>query len=447
MTFGAIRTNKMSFGLNWTTMGGVFVFDQMLLPMFHAGPVSLKISYFVLLLWLISKLVESPASRPQSFPKRDFYIFALSMAVILGTGLIGELWLSTTQTNVVHTEVFRISAFYLLTVLAFGLGLQSSRFNFNWLVWLFYSSVILTLLFIVFRSQLPGWLTSFYYPELAVKDMSGFDHIRSVSDLIELSRPLGLFGNPNISSHMINLNALMIYLALRKGLLRTSGVLGLGVVVFPLILAAMFASRGEFIVAVILGISNYRIMSKLNGQASGLRKILTAFIVVFSLFVAYIVAQEDEGIRSNIERIGLLIDVVSESEKVRTDQAMDEDVYEGAIGSSRYFLFLRAGAIERWLHSPFLGTGFGNASHFPFNAETRYYHNDWARLFVTSGLLGFSIIIVLLHRFAWPLGWPVLIPWIFPGLINSFMLVYPAFMFYWFMLGVFNQKTRLNQAS
>jgi len=336
--------------------------------------------------------------------------------------LIGELWLSTTQTNVVHTEVFRISAFYLLTVLAFGLGLQSSRFNFNWLVWLFYSSVILTLLFIVFRSQLPGWLTSFYYPELAVKDMSGFDHIRSVSDLIELSRPLGLFGNPNISSHMINL-------------------------VFPLILAAMFASRGEFIVAVILGISNYRIMSKLNGQASGLRKILTAFIVVFSLFVAYIVAQEDEGIRSNIERIGLLIDVVSESEKVRTDQAMDEDVYEGAIGSSRYFLFLRAGAIERWLHSPFLGTGFGNASHFPFNAETRYYHNDWARLFVTSGLLGFSIIIVLLHRFAWPLGWPVLIPWIFPGLINSFMLVYPAFMFYWFMLGVFNQKTRLNQAS
>jgi hypothetical protein len=109
-------------------------------------------------------------------------------------------------------------------------------------------------------------------------------------------------------------------------------------------------------------------------------------------------------------------------------------------GGSRAVLFMEGGNLNRIFSSPLFGTGYSVAREFPFNFPTKYNHQDWIYMLMTSGILGVSIIIVLLKKIALPLGWPVLIPWVLPGFVNSFVLVFPAFMFYWFMIGLLKQK-------
>ena len=166
------------------------------------------------------------------------------------------------------------------------------------------------------------------------------------------------------------------------------------------------------------------------------RRILYFFVIVMSSFGLYAILSENKNINANFERIGLLLDLVLISDMVIDNPGLNE----GVVGSSRYLIFLSEGALDRFLSSPLVGTGFGHASTYPFAQSTIFYHNDWARLLVTSGILGLFAMIYLLYRFARPVGWPVLIPWILPGMINSFMLVFPSFLVYWFLLGVFHQK-------
>lgn len=435
--FGGGHTREASLRLTWSFLGLILVADQMLLPMFHAGPIPYKISYFVLGFWGLSWFTKHTSCDSARFQNRDFLRFTTGMAVILGAGLVGELWLSATQSVFSHVEAIRISLFYVLTMLAFGLGLQCVRLDLQWLIRVFYIAVVLTLLFIIFRSQLPEWLTGFYYPESAYEGKARFG-VTDLGSWMELARPRGLFGNPNVSAHMVNLLVLFIHLAVRNHLLTIKPTIsGVGIVALPIIVAAMLATRGEFIVAVVLGILNYRaIRSRSQGRVQrklNVRGVGVAILVVIVLVGIFVTVQNNERIRQNIDRIALLINIVSKSD------AVDETV----VGLSRYLLFIKVGAHDRFLSSPLFGTGFSSASRYPFIEETRYYHNDWARLFVTSGLVGVFAMVLLLWRFAWPLGWPVLIPWVLPGLLNSFMLTIPAFLFYWFMLSVLRQKRRL----
>jgi O-antigen ligase len=426
---------------NWPTLGGVFIFDQMLLPMFHIGHIPFKISYFILVFWLVMKLVTPAVNAHESKTQRDFIIFSAAWVVILASGLIGEMWLETTEGNIGGSEKYRISIFYGLTLLAFGLGLQCGKINLKWLVFIFYSTAALNLAFIIFPLQLPNWLIDFYYSDLAVQQFSAdFDFISDVAGLLGLTRPLGIFGNPNISAHIVNLLALFICIALRCNLLAVTHLTGFGIIVIPVISAMLLASRGEFLVACLLSMLNYRIIFKktieYDGEKKWRKRILFFIVILISSIGLYEVFSENVNVSSNLERISLLSDLVLTSDKLIDDS----DIYEGAVGTSRYLIFLTSGALDRFLSSPLVGTGFGHANSFPFAVETRHYHNDWARLLVTSGLLGFFTMIYLLYHFARPVGWLVLIPWILPGIINSFMLVFPSFLVYWFILGIFRKK-------
>ncbi len=442
MDIALTQHKRMSgFGFNWPTLGGAFIFDQMLLPMFHLGSIPFKISYIILGFWFVMKFVAPAVNAHASKPQLDFMVFSVAWVIIFASGIIGEMWLDITQANIDGMEKYRVSIFYGLTVLAFGLGLQCGRLNLKWLVSIFYCIAVLNLTFIIFPSQLPGWLTNFYYSDLAVQQFSrSFDFISDVAGLLELGRPLGIFGNPNISAHIVNLFALFICLALRRNLLAVTRLAGSGIIVIPVISAVLLASRGEFLVACVLAVLNYRIIYKktieYGGQRKWSKRILYFIIIIISSISLYAVLSENEHIRSNFARISLLSDLVSISDIVRDNPGL----YEGAVGSSRYLIFLSEGALDRFLSSPLVGTGFGHALTYPFATSTRHFHNDWARLLVTSGLLGLFAMIYLLYRFARPVGWPILIPWILPGIINSFMLVFPSFLFYWFILGVFRQK-------
>jgi O-antigen ligase len=439
-----LQRRIISFGFRWPTLGVALIFDQTLLPMFHLGSIPFKLSYFILVFWFVMKL-GSPAVHATSYKlQRDFMIFSVAWAVIFASGLMGEVWLEITESNIDRMEKYRISIFYLLTVFAFGLGLKCEKINLKWLVKIFYYNAIINFIFIAFPLKLPFWITGFYYSDLEVQQFSSsYDFINDVIGLLGLSRPLGIFGNPNISAQVVNLMALLICLALRCNLLVVSRIKGLGIIIIPVILSMLFASRGEFIVACVLAILNYRFIFKKdinNSQKFFLRKNIIVFIIIIiSSIGLYLSLSKNEHVKSNFERISLLSDLFLTSDKVKDNL----ELYEGVIGTSRYLIFLKEGALDRFLLSPLVGTGFGHSLTYPFAQSTRYFHNDWARLLVTSGVLGLLAMCYLLYRFALPVGWPVFIPWILPGTVNSFMLIFPSFLIYWFILGVFRQKMYL----
>jgi hypothetical protein len=419
-----------SIRIRWSLLGLAVILDQMLLPMFHAGPVPYKISYGVLGFWSVWWLTSRLSGEALRFADRDFLRFAAGMIVILAAGLLGQAWLSITLPVESYSETLRISVFYLLTVMAFGLGLHSVRLDLRWLVKIFYLAIGLNLLFSLIPEQLPNWLAGFYYPDRAVAQFGG-----ELDYVMGLRRPRGLFGNPNVSAHLVNLLALFIHLAVRNRLLAIrSTVSSTLIIVLPVALAAMLATRGELAVALVLAILNYRVLGRGISWPVLLpfrpRAIVIAILILVSGVSVYMAMRDDVRLRSNLDRALLLFETGGEP-------------VEGFSGASRYLLFMKVGAPERFLRSPLFGTGFEAASEDAFSHGTRYYHNDWVRLLVTSGMVGFIAMLYLLWRFAWPMGWPALIPWILPGLINSFMLVIPAFLFYWFMLALLRQKLRI----
>ncbi len=245
-----------------------------------------------------------------------------------------------------------------------------------------------------------------------------------------MSRPRGVFGNPNVSTLLININVLFINLSIRQGLLVVHSVVTmLGIIILPLFICLVLACRGEFVVALILCLLNYlQLYKSLNILGRG-RLLVGTVILFIGLGLSIPLLNQIETIQSGLKRVETL-NTMSESEE-RIDES-----------SGRVLLFTKVGAIDRFLHSPILGTGFSEADFYPFDYGTQYFHNDWVRLFVTSGVVGVFAMLVLIRRFAWPLGWPVIIPFILPGCLNSFMLCIQAFTFYWFMVGLLREKKR-----
>jgi O-antigen ligase len=402
--------------LSYGVVALVVVADQMLLPMFHVAGLPFKPSYLLLGLALLPMLLDSTKHGGARGRTTENWQVAGAIGAIVLAGLAGELWLSITADGAVHAEAARSSVIYLLAVLAFVLGRRASRFRFRWLIYVFLIAVGLNFAFVVLQHRLPGWLTGFYYSQ-PIGELTVFEFLR----------PRGLFGNPNVSAHMISILVLFIHLALRHRLLVVSSAsLGVAIIAFPILLAAAVASRGELIVAVILGVLNYRVM--FMGRALS-RATLRRLVVACGLGMvlgagAWQVARRSEWAGQFLRVVSAVADAERRSSRLE--------------GIARPLLTFED-ARDRFIQSPLFGTGFGHAYRYPFDFETKYFHNDWFRLLVTSGMIGLIAMLWFLWRFAWPLGWPILIPLVLPGMINTFMLNIPAFICYFLMIGVLRE--------
>jgi hypothetical protein len=403
--------------LSYPLLALVVLADQMLLPMFHVGGLPVKVSYLIVGLVVLPRLLESdrePWARARV--TRDWQV-AGAFGVIIFAGLTGEVWLSATQPGAVHTEALRSSLIYILAVLAFFLGQRAARFRFQWLIYVFVVAVGLNFAFVIFRNNLPGWLTGLYYPE-PIGQLTVFEYLR----------PRGLFGNPNVSAHMISILVLFIHLALRHRLMVvSSAVVSAAIIVLPVLLSAALASRGEIVVSLVLGVLNYRVL--FGGRSlnrARIRRLLVGGGLVLILGVtAMQVAKRSEWAGQFVR----VVAAVSDAEARVSRQG----------GMARPLLTLED-ARDRFVMSPVFGTGFGDAAHHPFMVGTIYYHNDWFRLLVTSGIIGLAAMLWFLWKFAWPLGWPILIPLVLPGMVNTFMLNIPAFVCYFLMIGVLGDR-------
>jgi O-antigen ligase len=399
--------------VRYSSVALLVLVDQLLLPMFHIGGFPFKVSYLVLGLALLPRMQESNAAGwDRARVTRDWQV-ALAIGAIVVAGILGELWLSATHSGVAHDEAVRSSATYVLAVLAFFLGQRATGFRFEWLVRIFLVAVTLNFCFIIFRNSLPDWLTGFYFPEQA-GEMSVFEYIR----------PRGLFGNPNVSAHMVTIPLLFVHVALRHRLLIVSSTtVGVAIVALPVLLSGALATRGELIVSLVLGFLNYRLLfGKRSLRPGRVRRMLLAGGIAALLFTSAAQIARSSDWASQFVRVSAMV--------------FDAETRTSRQGGIARPLIALEDARARFVASPVFGTGFGAAEVYPFDDGTIYYHNDWFRLFVTSGVIGFLAMVWLLWRFAWPLGWPVLIPLFLPGMVNTFMLNVPAFICYFLMLGV-----------
>jgi len=266
-TTGSMQVARLT-GPSWAFLGLLLVVDQMLLPSFHAGNAPFKVSYFFCGLWLLDALVRTGRDAHLT---RLFTRFALAMSVVVGCALVGQLWLAANYPPADDGQLLRSVLIYVLVTLAFGMGLSAGRFRFEWLVPVLIVAAGLNLLSIFMRASLPSWLIDLYYPAQQVTRL--MDHgVVDTRSLLEMVRPRGLFGNPNVSAHMVSVIALVICLVLRHGRMRAPRPLAaIGVVALPLLVATLLASRGEMLVTAVLAFFNFRYIFRLSDAAARAR--------------------------------------------------------------------------------------------------------------------------------------------------------------------------------
>src|SRR5258708_31270195 len=142
----------MSFAL----IGLILVVDQLLVPMFHIGPLPYKISYVLLGLWL-GDWVLGGAHPSQRRTAADFVRVAIAIGIIVGCALAGEVILAFRSPPSSYGEAVRSVLIYVLVTLSFGLGLSARRFQLKWLIVVLFVSIGLNLAFVFLRTGLPAW--------------------------------------------------------------------------------------------------------------------------------------------------------------------------------------------------------------------------------------------------------------------------------------------------
>lgn len=430
------KTPSRASLINFSLFGFILVADQLLLPMFHIGSFPYKISYILLGFWFLCLIIKPGKVIKSTGGRSDFLKFSLMIIFIMVSSLLGEIVVMALFPMTTYAETFKSLTTYILVIFSFGLGLSSDKFKFNWLIWVLFTSIILNFIFIFFKSSLPSFIIDIYYPEMVMKDFLAIG-ISDVDALLELNRPRGLFPNPNGSAFLVNIISLFICISLRRRLMNPpSSLVSIGIIMLPIILTILLASRGELLVAILLGVMNYKAIFKKTSLVKRL-SLITATVLVSVSAVLYFVNSlgADSNLVSSLERIGTIVELVNNADK-------DKGTYEGRTESIARPLLLVETAFDRFIHSPLFGTGYTSAHPYPFDHPTQNFHNDWFRLLVTSGIIGFVMMVLFIRRFAIPISYLTLVPFILPGLVNTFLLNIPAVMFYFFMIGILTLKFR-----
>lgn len=429
-----VKKRHLYFPITFSFFGLILVIDQLLLPMFHFSGLPFKVSYFLCALWFIGYLTNSSFDNYQN---SEFKSFFSTIIIIMVAGILGEIYISGFWNTGGSEPFIRSMLIYVLTIFAFGLGLQNRNFNASWLIPVFYTALVLNFLFIIFKFQLPTWLIDFYYSEKYIEAFEGIG-LSDQRSILELARPRGLFPNPNGSAFLVNIISLFIFLSYRNKVTKTPNLWPMVIIIFgPIILSTLLASRGEFIVSIVLAFLHiFRSYEKNN---SSFYK-LSASVVFIPLASIFFIFQNInlEDFQTNIDRVFSVLEVLSNQDSTSSDD-------QALSGVARPLLQMIP-AYERFIVSPIVGSGFAVVpSHEYFKEGTDFFHNDWFRLIVSSGLIGFFAMIYIVFRFVIPLGWPAFIPFLLPGLVNTFLLNIPAVMFFFFMIGFLRVKIKDNE--
>lgn len=407
--------DKHNLGIKGANLASVLIlFDQLLLPMLHLG-VPFKLSYLLLLLWPAFWLL-SQSSNPSRVGLAE-PIPSLTLLLVMVT--FGEWYFRLYFTPADNGPYVKVAAIYILCICAFGVGSASRRFEFNSIIVAFFGVAFLNAIFILVNTKLPGFVIDFYYPERVLIDREGF---RSTEEILSLSRPRGFAGNPNVSMVLTNVAFLFVYLSVKHRVLQLRRMtLVLALTFIPIVLSILLQSRSGFLVAVFQA-SLFLFLQRRNFNFK-LRKFVwpTTFITCCSL--AFALKTFEIDLSRSIARLATIVtqafDFSADSAENIVRPIMTLDVF-----------------VDRFLLSPLFGSGVSASSEQTFSDGTMYFHNDWFHLLASSGLLGSLLFAFVLWKIARHLGLAVLIPFVIPGMTNTFLLNIPAMISYFLVMGI-----------
>jgi O-antigen ligase len=395
----------------------LFIVDLLLFPMFHIGALSLKISFILLTFWALQNLLLKKRIN------KNFLNVLTAFTIIIFCGLIGDFYIELFIPNMIHVETAWSILIYVLIILSFGYSNSVNTFNFKWLYYIFFSSIILNFIFIFGSNYMPA-IANFYYSDAEKLGVSDVDQF------VNMLRPVGIFGNPNTSMLQVNIIYLFIVVCIRKNILKINNSYFIYLLTFsPVLLSFVLGSRSEMIVSIILGtfiFVNYY-------KKYVILYLLKSLIFILLIFYFAITIIEKSTNLSSTDTIEYAIKRFTGTFDTFLDKNADESQ-----GIDRPLLLLQT-VKSRFVYSPLFGTGYNHEkseTFFPFDDSPRYYHNDWFRLLITGGLISVLIILMLIYNIVKKIDFLLVIPFILPGLTNTFILTIPSVMFYSFMIGI-----------
>jgi hypothetical protein len=307
--------------------------------------------------------------------------------------------------------------FYLMMIFAFGYGQFVPNFRCRWLLWLFYATVALVLLLVFGVDRFPVLAQLYYHIPEKIERLSTL--VRS------MGRPRGL-SNPNSTMLLVNVVFLFLVVSVRLGYLSRLQKYHI-VLASTLNIAVCFilASRNQMVVSIILVAFLVATMAKRWSKKVCVISALFFAIIAFFIFFGNTLRNNYTFIDNAYSRFATtaFFDI--------TGERQPETIIRPLIHWRDFS--------DRFLESPIIGSGYSTLYSYPFDKPPTF-HNDWFRVWATSGAIGGLLLFVWMFRIYKKIGLLVLLPFFLPGLTNTFLRNTPAVIVYCFMLGILIEK-------
>jgi hypothetical protein len=388
--------------------------DQLLLPVPRLFGISLfKPSYWVLLAWPLFIIMQYKRGYVASGRSRRFFKMTGPVMGILVCGLLGQLYLSTLGDICNPNEAFRATVFYLMMVFSFGYGQFVSNFHYRWLLWLFYATAALVLFLVFTVDRFPIFAQLYYHTP---------ENIEKLSELVRSQGRYRGLSNPNSTMLLVNIVFLFLVVSVRLGYLRRLPKYHI-VLASTLNIAVCFilASRNQMVASIIL--VAFFAATSVKQWTTKIFAVIALFFAVIAFFVFF-----GNALRNNY----IFID--NAYSRFATTAVFDIAGERQAETIIRPLIHWQ-GFSDRFLKSPLIGSGYSTLYSYPFD-KLPEFHNDWFRVWATSGAIGGMLLFVWMFRIYKNVGLLVLLPFFIPGLTNSFLRNTPATIVYCFMLGI-----------
>lgn len=389
----AFRTNNLLLALMF--------FEIFLMPLWNIGPIPFKFSFIVILFSLINK----------SF-KFSFIYPLIGLIFILWTGkFFSYVFLNEYE----FQQTIRITINYLLIISALLYSKKIKNIdNLNWIALLALSFTFINIFLLILGPTNPS-IISFYKLDLRLEE-----------GLFMVRNP-GIAGNPNGSALMGNLILLFWVVSKKFNLITLKSSLWNTLVFISIGLAIIsFVSKSGFFAYFIICLWYFK-------NNFSLRKLSYAFIslIIPMVFLINYYNKLDTSqkivIENGIEQV------------LNFDEELIYEIGKDA-GTAGNRIYKQKLAYENFIISPLFGIGSDRSTGKILNRTQ--YHNDFSEILVSTGILGILIYIFLIYKIS-KVSFILLLPFLFPGMTNSFFFTLQIVAFYFLFVGIM-QNIKIN---
>jgi len=361
--------------------------------MFHIAGYPWKPGYVILGVGAL--LYLTTLQRPYFRSVRLIFVLA---AILMISTAIGSLVFEYQSSVVPSTATFRMMAIYGLIPMSFLVGVADRRTNDNFILWTISAFAVLNIIILAYANSF-DWLANFYH-------LTGLEKGDAFGRGVRIP---GSLGNPNITSLMATILLIYFVVGYKNNTIKiTSAKVALAIAIITTITVLMI-SRNQMIAVGII-ISSFLIYL----PKSIAIKVTFFLVLLFALLTLVLITMGSDK-QEQYLKIKLTASIQHRLAQSGIGGSGGFESFWGETGLARPFRALE-GAADRWEGSVIVGTGLEAAEGF----ASPNYHNDWATILASAGIIGlisYALLVMIFGR----LEWLLVIPFFLPGTTNAFI--------------------------